>query len=234
MTRPWIIGMGAVGVLGGACSLVSLDGLAGGGGDGGADGGAAPAPGDTGPASDAANAADAADAGRADVTDAAGPPDADAACVNLLLNPGFEERTDCRPWTNFSTGTPSRSGLRACRPCTPGGGAGPINLQTVLVGQTFGPGEVIHFEAWLRASDGALVAVPASLFVYTNTTDSTSATKLLLSNAYQRIAVDYVIPLEGGPAQTPGFEFLVYGTTDAGGECMLMDDVTACRKFDGG
>lgn len=178
-----------------------------------------------------ADAADAADAGLA-------PTDAAAPCVNLIVNPGFEEPADCRPWTNYggpaTGGTPAKSGGNACRACTSDGKDGRINLVVRLAGQTFAPGEVVHFEAWTRASDGKLIASSSLLIGYTDIVSGTSSTEFVLTSAYQRISIDYVIPLDGGPMQTPSFQFLVSRPTDVGDQCILMDDVSACRAIDGG
>lgn len=222
----------------GACSFASIDGLSDGTGtrtEGDAD---------RAPESDAPDVIDVADVpdvpdAAVDATDARDQDASDAAdaCVNLLLNPGFEQQTACSPWNNSGgglavDGTPARSGANACRACTPPSGL--INLLTSLLGQTFGPGEVVRFEAWLRAADGALYAKEIGLYMAATTSDAPTAKFMLLSDTYQRITSDFAMPLDGGPSQTPRFQFLLYGAPDAGAPCILMDDVRACRIGDGG
>ena len=233
------LGTVCIGALIASCSLLNVDGLV--GGDAGllVEGG-------LGEAREASNDGNAdvgsnEDAGVRDgaiAADAKADADADAdatsdACVNLLLNGGFEEQADCRPWANYGgplvAGTPPRNGAGACRACTADGGLGSINFVTVLTGQTFAAGEVVHFAAWVRAADTALFAVGGNLLVTTTTADATFSTPLLLSNTYQRVEVDFTFPLDGGPAQTPLFQIIVRGTSDAGNECMLLADITACR-----
>ena len=170
--------------------------------------------------------------------DAGRPPsDAAAPCVNLVVNAGFEEQqADCRPWKNYggdaTSGTPARSGANACRACTSAGSGGRINLIVSLAGETFAPGEVVHFEAWMRAFDGKLSASSAVLYAHAG--QSTASIERFLTEAYQRISLDFVIPADGGASEVPALQFLISRPTDAGGECILLDDVSACRVADGG
>ena len=177
----------------------------------------------------------------ADVDAGRTPSDAAAPCVSLIVNAGFEEQqADCRPWINYggdaTGGTPPRSGTNACRACTSAGSAGRINLVVRLIGETFAPGQVVRFEGWMRAYDGKLVASSAVLYARPsdNIEGTIASTERSLTTAYQRITLDLVIPADGGAGQVPSFQFVVSRPTDAGGECILLDDVSACRVIDGG
>src|SRR4051812_45307334 len=105
MSLRAVIGGATVVCFFGGCALLDVDGLSGGASaeDGGSETSTMASDGaivdlrdaqDGGLSSDAASGADA-DAAVADGGEAS------PACVNLLLNSGFEQQVNCVPWTNY-------------------------------------------------------------------------------------------------------------------------------------
>lgn len=158
-----------------------------------------------------------------------------SGCVNLITNPSFEEGAPCAPWINYGgpvhDSTTARSGAHACGACVgPEGGA--VNLLTSVPEHPFSPGEVVHVELWVRAEDSALVGATANLAVGTDVKGLGAPNTIHLTKDYQRISFDRLIPLDAGSPQTASMSLLVRDPADAGGDCILFDDVVVCR--DGG
>jgi hypothetical protein len=143
--------------------------------------------------------------------------DAAPACMNLLLNGGFEDKPTCDPWGTGTTSSTAHAGTRACLACATGW----LQPRTSIINQTFSPGEHVSFSVWIRAADLQLYGLTASVFLTPGGSGG-----VVMSNEYQKVTINSVIAPDGGPVAELDLGLQVYAPD---GGCLLFDDAVACR-----
>jgi hypothetical protein len=160
------------------------------------------------------------------VPDAANTPsDGGAGCINLLINPGFEDAVTCAPWIGYigtvaTSSVSPRSGGHACRACGPTG-----FLTRAGVMQAFDAGEKVRFSAWVRAEDAQFTGQAVWASVNADGTPEIGSL-MTLAQRYSQVSIVYDYPNSDAGKIVTSMAVTAPGV-DAG--CVLFDDVELCR-----